>query len=367
MKNRFNPIWVFILCLPIIFFNSCAPEQESISASKSDITESIYSSITLEPAFLYSVYSEVPGKIIQFKKETGDSISFGDILCTIDAIGAKNQSKNAQLNLELIQSKLFGDASVIEDLEQDIKVAKQQYNIDSTQLTRMEILNAKKLVSDVEFEQSQLKAQSSKARLESLITRKKRSQRELRIQQQQAKNNYESALSTSSNTTITSIVDGIVYELYKENGELVNVQQPIALIGSKSDFIIRMLVDEADITQVKIGQTVKVSLEAYADETFTAKIDQIHPKMDQRTQSFQVLAKFSTPPPKLYLGLTGEANIIVKHINDAVVIPREYLIDDSYVETANGKRQVQVGLKSLSSVEIIDGLEAEETIYLPQP
>jgi multidrug efflux pump subunit AcrA (membrane-fusion protein) len=348
-------------------FTSCSPERESISVSHSDITESIYSSITLEPTFLYSVYSEIPGKIIKFKKETGDSISFGDILCTIDAIDAKNQSENAQLNLKLIQSKLFGEASVIADIEQEIKVAKNQYTVDSTQLTRMETLNAKKLASDVEFEQAQLKAQSSKVRLESLITQKKRSQRELRIQQQQAKNTYESALSTSSNTTITSIVDGVVYEIYKENGELVNSQQPIALIGSKSDFIIRMLVDEADITQVKIGQSVKVNLEAYSNETFTAKIDHIYPKMDPKTQSFQVIAKFVNAPPKLYLGLTGEANIIVKHINEAVVIPREYLFDENYVETVNGKRRVEVGLKSLSSVQVIDGLQADETIYLPQP
>lgn len=366
MKLNSNSAFYISLILTVILFSACSEKRSGYKVNQSDITESIYSSVTIEPEFLYSVYSEIPGKIIEFKKETGDSISFGDVICTIDGVNVKNQSKNAALNLKLIQSKLFGDASVIEDLEKEISVARQQYKVDSTQLTRIKKLNETKLTSDVELEQAQLKAKSSEARLESLITQKKRSERELRIQQQQAKNSYESALSTSTNTTITSIVDGVVYEIFKENGELVSSQQPIAMIGSTSEFIIRMLVDEVDITNVQIGQEVKVSLEAYSDRTFTAKVDQIYPKMDPKTQSFQIIAKFVNPPPKLYLGLTGEANIIVQHIENTIVIPREYLIDRSFVETREGKKKVETGLKSLSDVQITNGLETSEMIYLPE-
>lgn len=354
------------LLLAVVLFSACTKEPNSYKVTQSEITESIYSSVTLEPEFLYSVYSEVPGKIIQFKKETGDSVSFGDVICTIDGIEVENQSKNAALSLQLIQNKLFGDASVIEDLKQEISVARQQYKVDSTQLTRVEKLNQTKLSSDVELEQAQLKAKTSKTRLESLITQKKRSERELKIQQQQAKNTYESALSTSTNTTITSIVDGIVYEIFKENGELVNTQQPIAVIGSKNDFIIRMLVDERDITRVEKDQEVKVILEAYPDQVFTAKIHQIYPKMDPTTQSFQVIAKFITPPSKLYLGLTGEANIIVDHMDETIAIPREYLVDGQFVITTQGKKQIKTGLKSLSKVQVLDGLNTNEKLFLPQ-
>lgn len=352
--------------LSVLVLSGCNEERISSSVKSSQITESIYSSVTLEPSFLYSVYSEVPGKIIKFHKETGDSISFGDILCTIDALGAKNQSANAELNLQLIQSKLFGDASIIADLEQEIAVARQQYSIDSIQLTRMEKLHEKALTSDVELEQAQLKAKSSSTRLTGLIKQKKRSVRELRIQQQQAKNTYETALSTSTNSTITSIVDGTVYEVFKENGELVNSQQPIAIIGSTDDFIIRMLVDEVDITRVEVGQTVKIALEAYGNRTFTAKVDHIYPKLDPKTQSFEVIAKFVEEPDKLYLGLTGEANIIINEVENTIVIPREYLIDGHYVETESGRRKVETGLKSLSHVQIIDGLTVGERIILPE-
>lgn len=347
-------------------FISCSDERQHAKVTKSDITESIYSSVTLEPEFLYSVYSELPGKIIQFKKETGDSISFGDIICTIDAVGAIKNSENAALNLQLIQNQLFGDASVIDDINEEIRVAQQQYSVDSLQFSRIKKLKEKGISSDTEYEQTELKANASKTRLEGLIAKKKRLERELRIQQQQAKNAYESALSTSNDASIKSVVDGIVYEIFKENGELVNAQQPIAIIGSASDFIIKLLIDEVDIIQIKKDQEVIIHLEAYPNQEFIAKVDQIYPKMDAKTQSFEVIAKFKTPPPQLYLGLTGEANIIVRTVKNVVVIPREYLINKNQVETENGLQTVKVGLKSLSHVEILEGLQEGESIYLPE-
>lgn len=356
-------ICIFIVAT-LVF--SCSEERESTKVTQASITESIYSSVTLEPEFLYSVYSEVPGKIIKFQKETGDSISFGDVICIIDAVGAINNSENAALNLKLIQNQLFGDANVIDELKEEINVARQQYTIDSMQLTRVEIMIAKNIAAATELEQAQLRARSSKTRKEALIAKKNRLQRELKIQQQQAKNAYESALSTSSGATITSIVDGLVYEIFKENGELVNAQQPIAMIGSKSDYIIRLLIDEVDITRVEIGQKVKINLEAYPGETFVAKVTQIYPKMDPKTQSFEVTAKFVESPPKLYLGLTGEANIIVRKAENTIVIPREYVINETFVETESGLKKITPGLKSLSNVQVIDGISSGQLIYLPQ-
>jgi multidrug efflux pump subunit AcrA (membrane-fusion protein) len=158
----------------------------------------------------------------------------------------------------------------------------------------------------------------------------------------------------------------MIYEIYKESGELVNSQQPIAMIGSRSDYIIRLLIDEVDITQVEVGQEVMIDLEAYSGQTFVAKVDQIHPKMDEKTQSFEVVAKFVTPPSKLYLGLTGEANIIVRKASNSIVIPREYIIDDYYVETENGRKKIKPELKSLTHIQVAEGLSEGEKLYLPE-
>ena len=66
------------------------------------------------------------------------------------------------------------------------------------------------------------------------------------------------------------------------------------------------------------------------------------------------------------MGLTGEGNIVINEHENAVVIPREYLIDNESVETANGIQKVTVGIKSLSHVEIKSGLSKGSIIYKPQ-
>ena len=125
------------------------------------------------------------------------------------------------------------------------------------------------------------------------------------------------------------------------------------------------LIDEVDITRIKKGQKIVVTLEAYKSQSFEAKVTHITPKMDGRTQTFEIEGVFVDFPSELYMGLTGEGNIIVKQIKQALVIPREYLIDLNKVETENGMKKVKIGVQSLSHVEIISGLKEGEEILKP--
>ena len=88
--------------------------------------------------------------------------------------------------------------------------------------------------------------------------------------------------------------------------------------------------------------------------------------MDARTQTFEIEGKFIKAPKTLYMGLTGEGNIITRKRESVLVIPLEYLIDGGSVETDAGLVKVKVGLKSLSHVEIISGLKKGDIIYKPE-
>ena len=130
--------------------------------------------------------------------------------------------------------------------------------------------------------------------------------------------------------------------------------------------VIKMLIDEVDITRVKIGQTIIVNLEAFGQKSYKAIVTRISPKMDTRTQTFEVEGEFKELPAQLYMGLTGEGNIIVDERENVLVVPREYLIDGEYLETESGRTKVSTGAISLSSVEIVSGLTEGAKIYKPQ-
>lgn len=88
--------------------------------------------------------------------------------------------------------------------------------------------------------------------------------------------------------------------------------------------------------------------------------------MNERSRSFTVEAGFVSKPPVLYPNLTMEANIVIQTKEHALVIPRNFLLNDTTVLVGKDeKRKVVTGLKDYQKAEIISGLSASDIIYRP--
>jgi multidrug efflux pump subunit AcrA (membrane-fusion protein) len=152
----------------------------------------------------------------------------------------------------------------------------------------------------------------------------------------------------------------------KTIGEIVNPQTPIAVIGNYQDFVLELQVDENDILRVQNGQKVILTLDSYKNQSFEAKVTKISEIMNERSKTFVVEAKFTKAPPKLFPNITFEANILLSKKENALLIPRNYLKQDSIVTLASGEeRVVKVGLKDFQKAEILSGLKATDEIVKP--
>lgn len=352
--------------LLIFAMSACSEERESYTVNAETIVESVYSSIVVDPAEMYKVNSTVAGYIDAVNFNKGDHIHAGDILFQIRDVPGDRSTSNAQLAYQLAQKNYLGDQSALDDLKLEMDNARLKKRNDSINYQRNLALYKESVLSKVELEQSELIFTNSKNALASLSNRYKRLERELRLSVEQARNNYQSSVSRTSDALITSLIDGIVYDITKEPGELVLMQESVAIIGSSDDFTLKMLIDEVDITRVQPGQKIIVSLEAYKNEVFEAEVIRISPKMDTRTQTFEIEGKFIKAPKKLYMGLTGEGNIVTNTRENVLVIPLEYLVDGEKVETDRGQVRVKVGIRSLSHAEILSGLKKGDVIYKPE-
>jgi len=349
----------------MVLISACADERVTFTVKKSQIVEAVYSSVVVEPYEMYNVNASIPGYLDGLTAKIGDTVKPNDILFLIRDIAAKNTASNALLSYELAQKNYFGDQTILDDLRLELKNAELRKRNDSIQYQRIKSLQAKDMVTKFELEQSELVYSASKNSFSALQNRIRRTERELRTSMEQAKNNFNSSSAHSEESTIRSKVYGIVYDIYKEKGELVSMQEPVAVVGSYDRFSIQLLIDEKDITRVKIGQRIAVSLEAYPNKVFNARVKRITPKMDARNQTFTVYGEFVNAPESLYMGLTGEGNIIINRIENTIVIPLEYLQEGDKVETPDGFIKVKTGAKSLGYVEIVDGLKAGDLIYKP--
>ncbi len=164
-----------------------------------------------------------------------------------------------------------------------------------------------------------------------------------------------------------SFINGIVYDIYKEQGDLVNPNQPLALIGA-GDMIAKLSVDEDDLDKVYEGQQVLITMDAYEEKVFKAHIKKVYPVLNKVEQSFRVDAVFDETLPVGIYGLNLEANIVIAENKEVMVIPRSALLKGDSVWVKKDKEEVKVPVKTGIAddewVEIKSGLDKSSTIIV---
>jgi HlyD family secretion protein len=353
-----------LLLFTIFLFSACNKKAESTQPMLEKITESVYASGTLKSKDQYQVFSTVNGLIQKIWVKEGDVVKKGEPLFTIQNETSKLQAENAKLAADFAAFNTNGDR--LNELKGSIETAQSKMLNDSMMLLRQRDLWAQQIGSKVELEQRELAYNAAANNYEAAIARYKDVAKQLKFAAEQSKKLLSISQTNAQDYTIRSQTDGRVYSIYKETGEIVNTQNPLATIGNAEDFIVELQIDENDIVRIKSRQRVLLTLDSYKGQIFEAEVASIDPIMNERTRTFRIVANFTQKPPTLYPNLTTEANIIILTKENALTIPRDYLRDDSLVVLKNKEiRTVQIGLKDYQKVEILSGLDVQETILKP--
>lgn len=349
--------------LSFIILVSCSKQQQKIRPVEQSMTESVYASVTIQPDSLYQVYATVSGILDLNLVEEGDLVSANDHLFQIINNTPKLNSENAKFALDLAKENYNGSAAILKGIQDEIEAAKLKYSNDSISFFRQKNLWDQQIGSKAEYDTKKLNFELASNQLKLLKSRYNRTKNELETAIKQAQNNYRTANITTEDFTIDSKINGKVYALYKEPGEMVTSSEPLAAIGSAKRFIIELLVDEVDIVRIQNGQEVLVHLDAYEDAVYKGKVTKIYPKKDERNQTFTVEAIFEHPPKVLYPGLSGEANIIIAQKNKVLTIPKTYVTDGNQVKTDQGLITIELGLQNMEYVEVRSGIDKDTYLY----
>ena len=343
----------------------CGKKQETSLPSLGPITESIYASGVLKTADQYQAYVTVNGIISQILVKEGDSVHVGSPLVSItnetQRFAAENASLAANFNDFSANSGKLDEAKLV------IESAKNKFKLDSALYFRQKNLWDQQIGTKVDLETKELAFQTSKSNYLSAIQRFRDLNRSLAFNSSQAKKNLQISANQAQDFILRSKTNGIVYSILKSIGEIVNPQSPIAVIGNYQDFVLEMQVDENDILRVQNGQKVIVTLDSYKNQAFEARVSKISEIMNERSKTFLVEATFTKAPPKLFPNITFEANILLNKKENVILIPRNYLKQDSIVTLASGEeRIVKVGLKDFQKAEILSGLKVSDEIVKPR-
>ena len=132
----------------------------------------------------------------------------------------------------------------------------------------------------------------------------------------------------------------------------------------------KMEVDEADIGQIKVGESINVSLDAYPNDNLKlkiSKIDFVSHLTSSGGNAFYVEALL--PEKNNYrVGMSGNADIIIESRNNVLAIQSSDIFDNNYVyvKTTNGfaKRKLNLGLQSDTEAQVLSGLSEGDTVAI---
>lgn len=354
----------FSLLIFFIIFLSCGKKEELIKPVKKTITESVYASGIIVSKNQYNVFATVNGIVDKVLKEEGDLLQEGTPIITLKNEEQSILKNNARLSSDF--NALNSNKDKLNEAQALIDLAKTKMESDALMLQRQKDLWSQNIGSKVELEQRSLAYENSVTAYESSKQRYAELNRQLKYLAKQANNNFQISIKTSSDYTIKSKVKGKLYQMNIAEGEIVTPQKPLAIVGDEKAFKLEMQVDEYDIVYIKPEMEVVVALNSYKDVVFKAVVTKINPIMNVQSKSFTVEADFLNPPDVLYPNISFEANILIRKKDNATLIPRGYLLNDTTVLDKKGNTiKVSTGLKDYEMVEILSGIDLNTELRKP--
>jgi macrolide-specific efflux system membrane fusion protein len=175
-------------------------------------------------------------------------------------------------------------------------------------------------------------------------------------------------------TPIMAPIDGTLIHRNVEPGQSFTSADAILVMSDR--LTVKGQVDETDIGQIKVGQEAEIVLDAYSNEKFAAKVDQV--AFEAKTVNNVTTYVVDVLPEKnidfMRSGMTANVTFFVERKDGVLVIPSDAVkIKDGkstvLVATDDGEPQVQevsVGITDGKRTEITEGLEQGATILIPQ-
>ncbi len=244
---------------------------------------------TIEPVETVEVGTQVSGKVEKIYVDFNDVVKKGELLAELDKLTLNQNVSRARASLTSAESQL--------------NYAKLTY--DRTK--QLYESNAATLASYQEAQNSYTQAQMSKRNAQAA---------------------YDQALVDLSYAEIYSPIDGVVLDRAVEVGQTVAASFSTPTLFTLANDLTKMqveaAVDEADIGQVKIGQRVNFTVDAYTYETFEGSVNQIRMKSTTTSNVVKYTVIISAPNPdlKLFPGMTANVTIITQE-ETGLAVPAE--------------------------------------------
>jgi len=261
----------------------------SADATTGKIETTITATGEIQPVYKVTVGTQVSGIVEKLYVDYNSTVKKGDLLAELDKSNLREQVKQSKANLSTAQSS--------KDLAQK-------------SFDRIKRLYENKAATQEEYDQAATNLQQSKNQLIS------------------AQSNYENAVTNLKYAEIYSPIDGVILNKEVEEGQTVaasfSTPTLFTIANNLTEMQVEANIDEADIGQVKEGQRVVFTVDAFPEDQFTGTVQQLrlNPTVTSNVVTYKVIIAAPNEENKLYPGMTANVSIVVNEQN-GVLVPLE--------------------------------------------
>ena len=355
--KKLSKVWLLLTLVIIVALAAWAmsggKKEEQISfdtatVASANIQNSITATGTIEPVTSVTVGTQVSGIVSKLYVDYNTVVKKGQIIAELDKTNLTSQLNSAKTQLAVAQSQL---------------------NYQTANFNRYKTLFQKGLVAADEYENAQLSYKQAKEQMVS------------------AKEEVQRAQTNLGYATITSPIDGVVLSKSVEEGQTVaasfSTPELFTIAQDLTNMQVVADVDEADIGDVREGEKVSFTVDAYPDDTFEGVVKQVRQEATTTNNvvTYEVVISAPNADLKLKPGLTANVTIFTAERKGVLSVPSKALRFTPQKETvgkmkiidnnANAKNKVwtiehnaivshsvNVGMTDGTNTQILSGIPA---------
>jgi HlyD family secretion protein len=297
------------------------PRYATAVVDRGDISDVVGATGLVQAVITVQVGSQVSGTIASLGADFNSVVKKNQVIARLDPALFQARVEQMRANLLSARATVERNRSIVADTKQKYERARQ--------LAQTNLIPA----SDLD---------SAKAAYDGAVAQVGESEAAV-IQAQASLNQAELDLAHS---VIQAPIDGVVLARNVDVGQTVaaSFQAPVLFViaNDLTQMQVNASVDEADIGRVRAGESVSFHVDAYPDQTFAGKVDQVRlqPITNQNVVTYNTMITVNNKDLRLMPGMTATVSVIIQDRENALRFPSPALRfrPDGFVEEKGSRR-----------------------------
>ena len=334
---------VGLIVMSVIRATSSKVESVQLaSVRREDVTSRVRAPGKIEPKTQVKISADVPGKVIVLNVKEGDSVHRGQLLLQLDDTQYRSAHQQSLAALAAAKAR-------VREAESALRVSEAAFG-------RQRALFEQKLLSQAEWDNANNAHEGARVALAT-------------AQEDVARAAAASAAAADnlSKCRFVAPFDGVVSALNVEKGEIVitgtmnNPGTQILVVSDLSGMLVRAEVDETDVVDMRVGQTARISVDAFPDTTFPGTVVEIGNTAKRSAISsvegqtnFEVKVVFDHQVPSIRPGMTADVEIATGTHERTLAVPIQSVVIRTQSQLDRAAR------KNVKRAKPSPGLSADE-------